>query len=565
MAEDSNFSENTLTASKNLLQYNTKKDDETGNIETIFTTLSDDQKDKIEIIKGSMYYATTNTKEIEWLKQLGVEPNPYDIENGVLKSSTANLLLMDDTGTITIPGNVTKIGLGAFRNLNGLKTIIIPSNVTEIESYAFSGNATLENVILSDGLITIGDFAFQDCVSLKSINIPDSVTTLGSTCFANCTSLIDVKLSNKVKVLPYRLFSNCRSLNKITIPDAVTDIGQSCFQYCTSLETITIPKNVQTIGIEAFAALLSLKSIVIENNPNYNFSDGILFSNNNTVIEMILESITNLVVPDKVETIKSTNSYLKSITISSSVTNIVNDFPQSINNITVKEGNISFKSIDGNLYDASAEELIKYCTNESKVTLPNTVKKIRARAFSGQKDIKKIILPDSLETLSGFIFAGITLNELNIPKNVKIFTSTVFNGSNISKVTVSKENPYLKSDDGLYITSKDGKELYAVVNQTLSNYTVPESITNLDMYAFYGVAATTITLPQNLKTIEVYAFDSCANLTSIEIPATVESISTYAFSRCNSLNKITIKKSKGSISGAPWSCPYGDKAIFWEP
>ena len=175
-----------------------------------------------------------------------------------------------------------------------------------------------------------------------------------------------------------------------------------------------------------------LKNIVIENNTNYNFSDGILFSNNNTVIEMVLESITNLVVSDKVETIKSTNSYLKSITISSSVTNIVNDFPQSINNITVKEGNISFKSINGNLYDASAEELIKYCTNESEVTLPNTVKKIRTRAFSGQKDIKKIILPDSLETLSGFTFVGITLDELNIPKNVKIFTSTVFNGSNIS-------------------------------------------------------------------------------------------------------------------------------------
>ena len=50
----------------------------------------------------------------------GISVNPYDItEGGELQSSTGNLLLMDSTGTLTIPEGVTKIGEGAFANVEG--------------------------------------------------------------------------------------------------------------------------------------------------------------------------------------------------------------------------------------------------------------------------------------------------------------------------------------------------------------------------------------------------------------------------------------------------------------
>ena len=60
-------------------------------------------------------------------KIAGVEFNPYDItEDGELQSSNTNLELMSPDGTLTIPSNVSKIGYGAFSNVEGLKTIIIP-------------------------------------------------------------------------------------------------------------------------------------------------------------------------------------------------------------------------------------------------------------------------------------------------------------------------------------------------------------------------------------------------------------------------------------------------------
>ena len=550
-----------------MLQYNTKKNDETGDITTIFTNLSDDEKDKIEIIKGSMYYATTNKKEIEWLKQIGVEPNPYDIENGVLKSSFANLMLMDDTGTVTIPGNVTKIASGAFRNLNGLKTIIIPSSVTEIESYAFSGNSTLENVIFSDGLTTIGDFAFQDCISLKSISLPDTVTTLGSTCFGSCTSLANVKLSANLTSIPYRLFSACNNLKNVDIPEKVTRIGEAVFEHCKNLEYITISKNVTNIGIGLFYNTPKLSEIRIDpQNTVFTFKDGLLLSNNKTILKGALDSITNVIVPDTVTTIEYINGHLEQLYISSNVEKILPYFPETLRNISVSSNNKKFKAMNGNLYDYSVSTLIKYCSNDSVAILPDTVKTIKDKAFVGQENISQLVLPKNLTTLCDYSLRGLKLNELNLPENVEILNSTVFAASDISKITISDSNQNISCINNIYITSKDKKTLYAVGNLNLTEYTVPDSVEKLNVFSLYSAArATKVILPSSLKNIETSAFDYAISLTTIEIPGTVENIGNDAFSRCNALTKIIVKKSKNSISGSPWGCPYGDKAVIWEP
>ncbi len=115
-----------------VLKYNTKKQDEQGYIENILTSIKEQQKEKIEIIKGKMYYETDNEQEIKWLQDLGIEKNPYDIENGELKSSYENLKLLDENGTIVVPASVTKIGDRAFHNKYNLQKITIPEGVTEI-------------------------------------------------------------------------------------------------------------------------------------------------------------------------------------------------------------------------------------------------------------------------------------------------------------------------------------------------------------------------------------------------------------------------------------------------
>ena len=121
-SEDNNFVEETLTAGKTELNYNTKPTEETGNIKTIIKDINDVYFEKLEVIKGELLINTQDKNEIKIAQNLGIEVNPYDIVDGVLLSSNGNLLLMDEnTGSLTIPNSVTAIGEGAFRNLERIK------------------------------------------------------------------------------------------------------------------------------------------------------------------------------------------------------------------------------------------------------------------------------------------------------------------------------------------------------------------------------------------------------------------------------------------------------------
>ena len=173
--EDANFEEETLTAGKTDLNYNTKSEEE-GNIKTIITDITDEYFEKLEVIKGKLLINTQDKHEIKVAQKLGIEVNPYDIRDGVLWSSNGNLLLMDEnTGSLTIPDSITAIGEGAFSNVEGLKTIIIPPTVKRIEKNAFKSNTTLENVIIQEGVKSIGISAFQDCGNIKNVDLPESL------------------------------------------------------------------------------------------------------------------------------------------------------------------------------------------------------------------------------------------------------------------------------------------------------------------------------------------------------------------------------------------------------
>ena len=74
--------------------------------------------------------------------------------------------------------------------------------------------------------------------------------------------------------------------------------------------------------------------------------------------------------------------------------------------------------------------------------------------------------------------------------------------------------------------------------------------------------AENIVLPASVEKIELSIFHA-STIKKIEIQSNIKEISTTAFSSASNLSEIIIHKEAGSISGSPWGCTIGNKAVSW--
>ena len=426
-SENLEFEEETLTAGKNVLVYNTQKQEEVGkaNIKTIIPDISDTYLEKIEVIKGELLINTPIDEEIRVAKNLGIKVNPYDIRDGVLWSSNGNLALLgEETGSITIPDSVTAIGEGAFANVEGLKTIIIPSTVKRIEQNAFNGNQTLEKVIMQEkinedgtieGVEYIGNKAFAECPNLTTVQMANSVKEVGNQIFYGDRKLENINISKNLKIINSYMFSDCINLTNIEIPEGVTRIIGYAFRSCTNLNKIKIPSTMKSIDGTAFNNCPNLTNIEIaEENDNFEFKNNILLAKlgeNETEMVIILESAikdNTLVIPDTVINLKNEQllafNNITKVEVPASVENIDGYFfNNNITNIVINSENPKYEVIDNAIYTKQSYgediEIVRYFGNESNVRIKDKTKVIKRNCFKSKSNITNIELPDSIEEI----------------------------------------------------------------------------------------------------------------------------------------------------------------------
>ena len=119
------------------------------------------------------------------------------------------------------------------------------------------------------------------------------------------------------------------------------------------------------------------------------------------------------------------------------------------------------------------------------------------------------------------------------------------------------------SDENNNLYNKDGTELYWVKSD-LTDVEIPESVKIIKQYALIYSIAESIQLPKEVTKIEGNILSS-SSIKKLEINSKIEEISTKAFINANNLNEIIIhKKNDGTLTGSPWGCVYGDRAIIWD-
>ena len=565
------FEIESLNAADNGLTYNTKTNDKETNIYDVIPTAKKGYYSEFEIIKGELYYKGDVEQKLIWAKELGIGIIPYEIVDGVLISANSNLLLLDSTGTVRIPYNVTKIDSGVFNNLEGLTRVIIPGSVKEIGANAFSNNTSLQEVIMEDGVEIIGGSSFYGCENLQTVKFSNTLKSIDNSSFYRCHKLNNVNLPQSLSYMGNNVFSFCYSLEKIVIPDGVKNLYTGCFLGSTNLKEITLPANLEKIENNVFANCYGLEKINLNSsNENFIIQDGNLYDKNKETLyfvssnnvkdleEYTIEEGVKNVIGGAVARLRK----LKVLNLPSSLKTI--DFNWIIGNtverINIAEGNSNYSSDGVNIYEDENTKLVFSISKEKNFTVRQGTKKIERNAFARCTNMESITLNGDLEEIGQEAFNNTKIKEIYIPASVTYLNPIFIYNNSMDKIEIDPQNQNYTSDDK-FIYNKNKTELIRYYKSD-SSVEIPEGVEKIGACAFHNKAINNVTISSTVIELN-QCFQYCSALTSITIPSNVEKISSACFYDCKNLAQINVDNTKNSITGAPWGCPYGMRAVSW--
>lgn len=234
----------------------------------------------------------------------------------------------------------------------------LPDELTSIGDYAFAGCKNLTEIELPKKLKSIGYYAFDGCQNLKEITIPHQLEALSIFTFRGCTNLAKVNFSanSTIDTIGAYAFYGCRSLKSIDFPQSLKTIGQAAFEY-TGLVNVKFNYDLETIYDSAFDACHDLVSVEIDRNV-------------------------------------------------SSIGDWVFDECENLREINVANGNASYSSVDGVLFNKGKTILIKYPAGHERThySIPSGVTEITRCAFSETQHLASVSIPSSVKNINQNVF-----------------------------------------------------------------------------------------------------------------------------------------------------------------
>ncbi len=403
--------------------------------------------------------------------------------------------------------------------------------VNEVASNAFRDCPDLYSVSLPETVGVIGDFAFANCPNLTSVSFAGNsmLTEIGNNAFVS-SGLTSFEFPESLTKIGNYAFGYCNGLTTITIPDKVTTVGAAAFISCTGLTTVNIGKGCTSLGEWCFMECNALRTVTsyAPTPPAisyYTFRNNSGFTTANLrMLYSSYDAYTSATYWSNFTTVtrlgydfKYNNIYYRYT--GSNTVGVAYEFPGS----NTYNGSISVPSQainDGITYSVTSVCGEAFYGNSlSSVTLPSTITRIEYNAF----------------------YRCGSLTQITIPSSVNFIGSQAFNScSGLTKVNITNLAAWL----GIQFANETANPLkqahvLTLNNSTVSNLTIPSSITQLKQYAMVGCTTiTSVTLHDNVTSVGVGAFKECTNLRTLSIGAGVTSINGMAFNGCSSLNTI---------------------------
>lgn len=208
--------------------------------------------------------------------------------------------------------------------------------------------------------------------------------------------------------------------------------------------------------------------------------------------------------------------------------------------------------------------------------------------FYGNKKVKKVILPEGIESIGDSCFGSCpNLREIHLPKSLKEIGEEAFLNDGKLKTV------YYAGDVSSWLSlsfSEDSNpccnlaDLY-FSNKEVGDLLLPSSIKQIPDYAFHGVRNLTslsfegkevsigemafayckglkkIVFPSNTSFLGGSVFLSCTSLKEITLPGSLASIPEHCFESCSSLSKAVREKGMTQIESSAFKKCYDLKSI----
>ena len=325
------------------------------------------------------------------------------------------------------------------------QSYIVPQGVTRIADYAFD-SAPLTRITLADSIVELGSPAFRGS-KIQELNIPASVETLSSSSFLGASELAKLTVANnnssftsidnvlftknKEELIFYppkrdgvsykvpegtkliRIASLSSSpIKELTIPESISSLSEMLLAG-TLIEKLNLSATLEGIDDWSFYDSYNLKEVTVPaSNPFFKAVDGILYDKKSTKLIHIpyRSPIKNLTIPEGVKDLpqgssKLSSFNLESISIPSSITGSLEGALGAnfnLRTITVAEGNPSYVSKDGVLFDKGMKTMIYYPDKRgvAEYKVPESVTNFSESVRFADESLKKLTLSSALKEVS---------------------------------------------------------------------------------------------------------------------------------------------------------------------
>lgn len=496
---------------------------------------------------------------------------PYPVENtkkiiGKVSSSNSDSdICTDETGTILIKYVGEKKKLISFK---------VPDGIIEISPKAFANAHSLSKIELPEGLKIIGDEAFKS-TSIEKVKIPSTVEEIGKLAFpAYSYKHIRFDKNNR----RFKTDSDCI----YRINDDGTYIVIACWK--TRLGKYKLDDNVKAIADNAFYNCTGLKEIVLNDKLEVIGND--VFCKN---------TITSIKLPENVKEINN----LPLLEYEGK------DYEEKKIDIEISPNNKHYTMEDKTLYKVLEDgtlELLLCSSKKDKIIVKDGTKIIKKSSFKNKKNIKTILLPESLELIEEFAFSGcnklktVTINndkfgelenviylpskikeikeftfnlcgfttikfsdnieniekntflccdrliKMILPKNLKTFNNMFedyYISNNLELIEVPKENELFCSVDGIVFDKNKETIIYVPDAYKCDCYEIPNTVKNIGKSFSYCKNIKKLVLNNQITNIEEKAFEK-SSIEEFVIPNTLTHIGNKAFDLSYGIKSVKI-------------------------